>query len=81
MNKVKQVLALACIGALLTVTVGRGGFPSSAVKSDSKTVIEYWHVNAESFGGFTVKQLVEEFNKEILTLRLWRNTIPTCIRD
>ena len=43
---------------------GLRGLSGSATKSGSKTVIEYWHVNAESFGGPAVKQLVEEFNKK-----------------
>ncbi len=39
---------------------------SSVVSSgkEQKTVIEYWHVNAETQGGQTVNELVEEFNKQ-----------------
>lgn len=63
MAKAKQLLALACAGALALGALGCGNASSSAPKTSGKTTIEYWHVNAESFGGTTVKQLVEEFNK------------------
>lgn len=63
MAKTKQLLALACAGALALGALGCGNASSSAPKASGKTTIEYWHVNAESFGGATVKQLVEEFNK------------------
>lgn len=64
MKNTKQLLALLCVGALTIVTLGCGGAPSTAQKVPGKMAIEYWHVNAESFGGPTVKQLVEQFNKE-----------------
>lgn len=32
--------------------------------ADGKIKIEYWHVNAETQGGKTVKQLVDDFNKQ-----------------
>jgi multiple sugar transport system substrate-binding protein/sn-glycerol 3-phosphate transport system substrate-binding protein len=35
---------------------------SAAKEGKGKTVIEYWHVNPESAGGATVKELVEAFN-------------------
>lgn len=31
--------------------------------TDGKTVIEYWHCNAETQGGLTVEELVENFNQ------------------
>jgi multiple sugar transport system substrate-binding protein len=64
LKKPKQLLALLCIGALTLAALGCGGTPSTSPQAPGKTVIEYWHVNAESFGGPTVKQLVEQFNKE-----------------
>lgn len=63
MNSVKRLTALLCIGALMATAAGCGSATSNAPKT-GKTVIEYWHVAAESFGGPTVKQLVEQFNAQ-----------------
>ena len=64
MIRTKQLLALLCAGVLMLGAVGCGSSQTAAPKSGGKTVIEYWHVAAESFGGATVKQLVDQFNKE-----------------
>lgn len=44
----------------------KGSAESSAENkaSGDKTVIEYWHVNAEQQGGLTVDELVKKFNEE-----------------
>lgn len=63
MKKMKKLLALFCLGALIAAALGCGSSAVTSENSSGKTVIEYWHVNAESFGGPTVKQLVEQFNK------------------
>ncbi|WP_338751576.1 ABC transporter substrate-binding protein [Bacillus sp. FJAT-52991] len=36
----------------------------SSAKNGEKTVIEYWHVNAETQGGKTVEELVKAFNEQ-----------------
>lgn len=36
---------------------------STASGNGSKTVIEYWHCNAENQGGLTVDELVKNFNE------------------
>ena len=64
MIKAKHLLSLACVGALALGAIGCGNSSSQTAKTTGKTTIEYWHVNAESFGGQTVKQLVDQFNKE-----------------
>lgn len=64
LKRTKQLLALLCAGALALGALGCGTTQTTSPKSGGKTVIEYWHVNAESFGGATVKQLVDQFNKE-----------------
>jgi len=64
LKNLKRFLLLSCIGVLLAFTVGCGPATSSTQQAGGKTVIEYWHVNAESFGGPTVKQLVDQFNKD-----------------
>jgi multiple sugar transport system substrate-binding protein len=63
-EKMTRFLLFSCIGVLMAVTLGCGGATSSTQQTGGKTVIEYWHVNAESFGGPTVKQLVDQFNKD-----------------
>ncbi|MCJ7840909.1 ABC transporter substrate-binding protein [Lederbergia sp. NSJ-179] len=42
----------------------------SSTKDGEKTVIEYWHVNAETQGGQAVKELVEEFNAQSETTKV-----------
>lgn len=64
MRRVTQWFKVLSVCVLILTVAGCGGSQSTAPKAASKTVIEYWHVNAESFGGPTVKQLVEQFNKE-----------------
>ncbi|MBP2666439.1 MAG: hypothetical protein H6Q76_1419 [Firmicutes bacterium] len=64
MKKVTQWFTAISLSVLMLAVAGCGGSQSNAPKAAGKTVIEYWHVNAESFGGPTVKQLVEQFNKE-----------------
>ncbi|WP_122627893.1 ABC transporter substrate-binding protein [Lucifera butyrica] len=63
MRNVKRLIALFCLGALLMSAIGCGSSATNTPKS-GKTVIEYWHVNAESFGGSTVKELIKEFNAQ-----------------
>ena len=43
-------------------TSGESGAEKTA--SGDKTVIEYWHCNAETQGGLTVDELVKKFNEE-----------------
>lgn len=65
MKTFTRLLALLCIGIFTIAALGCGGSSqNTSQKASGKTVIEYWHVNAESFGGPVVKQLVEQFNKE-----------------
>lgn len=64
MKKTKQWLSLLCAGMLAVSLTGCAGSSDTAPKESGKTVIEYWHVNSESFGADTVKQLVEKFNQE-----------------
>jgi multiple sugar transport system substrate-binding protein len=64
LKKITQLFAFLCIGAFTIATLGCGNSQDTAQKTPGKTAIEYWHVNAESFGGPVVKQLVEQFNKE-----------------
>ena len=64
MKRIIQWGTLICLITLALAVTGCGGSQAPAPKAAGKTVIEYWHVNAESFGGPTVKQLVEQFNKE-----------------
>jgi multiple sugar transport system substrate-binding protein len=64
LKKIAQLVALLCIGAFTIAALGCGSSQNASSKTPGKVMIEYWHVNAESFGGPSVKQLVEQFNKE-----------------
>lgn len=59
----KKIVIFLCLSALLVSIAGCGGSTPAAQKS-GKVTIEYWHVASESFGGPTVKQLVEQFNAQ-----------------
>jgi multiple sugar transport system substrate-binding protein len=64
LKKITQLFALLCIAAFTIAALGCGSSQNASSKAPIKVIIEYWHVNAESFGGPSVKQLVEQFNKE-----------------
>lgn len=57
----KRVMAAALAGAM-AVLAGSQTMTAMA-EADDKTVIEYWHCNAETQGGLTVDELVEKFNE------------------
>ena len=60
----RKTLALALAGALCLGGMGCGGSQTAQKSSGKKVQIEYWHVASESFGGATVKELVDDFNKK-----------------
>lgn len=51
---------------LVLAACGKSGDTASndSAKNAEKTVIEYWHVNAETQGGKTVEELVKAFNEQ-----------------
>lgn len=57
----KHFLALSMAGTL-GILAGSQTLTVFA-DSDEKTVIEYWHCNAETQGGLTVEELVNNFNE------------------
>lgn len=63
MNWKKAMLGAAA--GLITVAglAGCGGAGSSTGDSGKVVEIEYWHVASDSFGGQTLRELVEDFNK------------------
>lgn len=58
-------ISLAAVGIMGCVTgCGNNAGTQAADKaSGEKTVIEYWHVNAETQGGLAVDELVKKFNE------------------
>ncbi|WP_231786052.1 ABC transporter substrate-binding protein [Lysinibacillus sp. GJ-1] len=56
--------------AILILVACGNSEESSSSKKDGKTKIEYWHVNAETQGGQTVAELVEEFNAQSDTVEV-----------
>ncbi|MDN5907549.1 MAG: ABC transporter substrate-binding protein, partial [Staphylococcus equorum] len=53
---------LLCIGLLILAGCSAEGKNNKT--KDGKVKIEYWHVNAETQGGKTVKELVKDFNAQ-----------------
>lgn len=60
-KRLKSLVALGLASAIL-MTTGCGSSKTSDSESGEKTVIEYWHCNAETQGGLTVDELIENFN-------------------
>jgi len=60
LKRFTKIIPFLCLSLFLIALTGCG----NTTKTSEKVTIEYWHVNAESFGGATVKQLIETFNKE-----------------
>lgn len=62
--KYKTLLTgLLCMTSAL-MFAGCGGSTSNTATTNDKVVeIEYWHVASDSFGGQTVRELVDDFNK------------------
>lgn len=48
---------------LLVVLLAACGDSEASSSEDGKTVVDYWHVNADTQGGKTVEELVNEFNE------------------
>lgn len=57
----KRFLAFSVAGTLGFMAGGQT--LTAFADSEEKTVIEYWHCNAETQGGLTVEELVDNFNK------------------
>lgn len=53
----------ALLMALFVLGACSGDSKGNKEQAEGKTVIEYWHVNAETQGGQTVDALVKEFNE------------------
>lgn len=70
--KLLKLLTVFGLGLSLVACGNASNDNSSVVSSgkEQKTVIEYWHVNAETQGGQTVNELVEEFNKQSDTVEV-----------
>lgn len=66
----KKRYLLAMISMLILILAACGDGEGSAEGSEEKTIIEYWHVNAETQGGSTVDELVEEFNEQSDTVEV-----------
>lgn len=66
------VKAVGMFALLLFLVACGSGDDSGAAGSETnaKTTIEYWHVNAETQGGQTVQQLVDDFNEQSDTVEV-----------
>ena len=58
----KNVKKLTAMMMAATMAALVGSQTMTAFAEEEKTVIEYWHCNAETQGGLTVDELVEKFN-------------------
>ena len=68
--KKEYSLFLMSLIVILLAACGNGESDEVSAESEEKTKIEYWHVNAETQGGNTVDQLVEEFNAQSDTVEV-----------
>lgn len=67
----KFLLVCVCVVVLAACKDSEGGSAGTdAAASGEKVKIEYWHVNAETQGGKTVEELVEEFNAQSDTVEV-----------
>lgn len=67
----KFLLLCVCVVVLAACKDSEGGSAGNdAAASGEKVKIEYWHVNAETQGGKTVEELVEEFNAQSDTVEV-----------
>ncbi|WP_400164476.1 ABC transporter substrate-binding protein [Brevibacillus sp. TJ4] len=70
MKKLLQVFGV-CTALLVAAGCGSNQAANNAGGTQSaKTVIEYWHVNAETQGGKTVEELVKAFNEQSETTQV-----------
>ncbi|MFM1653538.1 ABC transporter substrate-binding protein [Brevibacillus sp. B_LB10_24] len=71
LSKLLSAFLAICVLAGCGNNQATGNQSNQASKTGSqenkKTVIEYWHVNAETQGGKTVEELVKEFNQQSKT--------------
>ena len=69
--KKEYSLFLMSLFVILLAACGNGEESGEvSAESEEKTKIEYWHVNAETQGGNTVNQIVEEFNAQSDTVEV-----------
>lgn len=69
LKSIFKVLSTLSLAFTLTACSNTGTTQSETAttteaKPIEKTVIEYWHVNAETQGGKTVEELVKAFNEQ-----------------
>ena len=66
-KKLRGVAVVLSCGLTMGMLGGCGiageGAAENTKNNEDKTVIEYWHINAETVGGKTVDELVKEFNE------------------
>lgn len=60
----KLFVKMCSVLTIILLLAACGNSSSAANGKDGKTVIEYWHVNAETQGGKTVEELVNSFNEQ-----------------
>lgn len=68
--KKNYLFLLMFIFVLALVACSNEDGEAEADDTEEKTKIEYWHVNAETQGGATVDQLIEEFNEQSDTVEV-----------
>lgn len=62
-KSIRRFVSAACIALVSLSILGCDtGDKKQSAGSGNKVQIEYWHVASESFGGKTVKELVQDFN-------------------
>ena len=78
--KRKLTLGLAAAIGLFSLTACSSTKAADAPKKDKPVTIEYWHVNADTQGGKTVSELVDDYNKSQDKVKVVAKFNPICIK-
>ncbi|GIN84604.1 ABC transporter substrate-binding protein [Heyndrickxia sporothermodurans] len=70
MKYILKVISLFVFVIVLSACNQSKGAGTNEAGDQKKTVIEYWHVNAETQGGKTVEELVNDFNAQSKTTKV-----------
>ena len=81
MNKsVVKAISVGLLSTILLAGCSNSNQANNSTAQGQKIKIEYWHVNAETQGGKTVEQLVNEFNAQSKDVEVVARYNPICTK-